>query len=391
MEFCLPFLFMKIFANVQTSHVAGISRVMNSFSEYVKSSHAGAPVELVCVSVASEPVGDGSWGKLQTPSGAVLEYHGALPAFGDAVRMASSLDDLRVAYAQLTEAFRLKLKEERPDIVLVNGTYVVPWCLMMAARSLRLPVVVYYHGSLTKETEHWDDLRARALLWHMEASFDRADMRYVFPSELIKSYVEREVFQRPVSRRRAVVLPNPVPEAFFRARGRQAKSRIGFVGRWTRIKNTAFLVRFVEINRKAGEPFEIFVLTDPASRKHAVKVLHDRVKFVRPRSKSADLASFYARMGSIICPSHFETYGNVAQEAVAAGTPAFVSRNMGVAEIFEKVGLGALILDFNKPREVFRTLEAVPSILVSRTARRALRRTTKAPVVHKKLLDYLRS
>jgi glycosyltransferase involved in cell wall biosynthesis len=364
---------------------------MSSFASHLRSLR-GENVDLVSVSLAQKPGGAHEW-KEEAGSGysRLLEYHGALPHFGDVIRDARTLDDVRQAYAPLTEALRLKLKEEQPDVVLVNGTYFMPWCLMMAARSLRLPVVLYYHGSLTKETAHWDDPRARRLLTRLEASFDRADIRHIFPSALIKDFVEREVFLRPLPRRHAAVLPNPVPEAFFRARGRKTKPRIAFVGRWTRVKNPAFMVRLVELNRRAGNPFEIWILTDPASRKHAAKILHDRVRYARPRKRNADLASFYRRMSAVICPSHFETYGNVAQEAVAAGTPAFVSRNMGVAEILCKVGLDEFIVDFSNPRGVFEALQGAVGMQIDRTPRRALRRIAGAPVVHRKLLEYLRA
>lgn len=382
---------MRIFSNIQTSHVAGISRVMSSFAEFVRSSQSGEGIELVCVTIDPESKSLDLWREEPERGGSkTLTYQAPLPSFGDVVRDAKNIDDIRDAYKPLTDALRKKLKEEKPDVVLVNGTYFVPWCLVMAARSLRLPVVLYYHGSLTKETEHWKEKNSKHLLRQMEASFDRVDIKYLFPSELIKDFIEQKVFRHPLYRRHVVVLPNPIPEAFFRAKRRAAKQRVGFVGRWTRIKNPAFLVRFVELNRKAGEPFEIYVLTDPASRATAAKILHDQVRFVRPRAKSADLASFYTKMSAIICPSHFETYGNVAQEAVAAGTPAFVSRNMGVAEVLERVGLSELIVDFTKPRSVFKALQGAEDIDISRTARRALRRTAGAPVVHQKLLAYLR-
>lgn len=383
---------MKIFANVQTSHVAGISRVMNSFSEYVTSPHSDGPVELIYASLAAEPSEGGGWQETSPHAGErMLVYAEPMPNFGEVIRNSAALDDVRAAYRGLTEAFRQKLKEEKPDIVLANGTYFVPWCLVMAARSLRLPVVLYYHGSLTKETEHWRELESRRLLMRMEASFDRADIRYIFPSALIKEYVESQVFRRPLLQRNVAVLPNPIPEAFFKAQARKSKRRIGFVGRWTRVKNTAFLVRLAEINRKAGSPLDIHVLTDHASRKNAARVLHDRVRFAQPRARSVDLAKFYAQMGAVICPSYFETYGNVAQEAVAAGTLAFVSRNMGVAEMFERVGLDDLILDFDRPREVFRKLQSMGDLSIPAAARRALRKEASPGVVHKKLLDYLKN
>ncbi|MCB9804628.1 glycosyltransferase [Candidatus Peribacteria bacterium] len=42
-----------------------------------------------------------------------------------------------------------------------------------------------------------------------------------------------------------------------------------------------------------------------------------------------ELAIFlHERVDIIICPSKFETYGNIAQEAIALGTPVILSKNM---------------------------------------------------------------
>ena len=383
---------LKIFTNIQTAAVAGITRVMSSFGDYISASAPNA--ELVCCTMAAEPYLDAPvWSELSGGERGMrtLLYGRPLPNFGGAVKGAADMRELEAAYAGVIEAFRLKLKEECPDVVLVNGTYAVPWCLMLAAHSLQLPVMLYYHGSLTKETEHWKEAGAREILRKVEASFDRRRVKYIFPSILVKDFVEQHVYMRRLYRKNVAVLPNPIPEEFFSAESRKSRRRIGFIGRWTRIKNTAFLERFVELNHKAGKPFDIYVLTDPESREHAGKRLHDRVRFVSPREESASLAAFYGGMSAIICPSHFETYGNVAQEAVASGTPAYVSRNMGVSEVFERAGLGHLIVDFEKPRAVFEALQNDADLEIPMDARRALREEAGAEVVHRKLLEYIRA
>ena len=383
---------LKIFTNIQTAAVAGITRVMSSFGDYISAASPNA--ELVCCSMAAEPRPDAPmWRELSGGERGVrtLLYERPLPDFGDAVKAAADIRELEATYAEVIEAFRLKLKEERPDVVLVNGNYAVPWCLMLAAHSLQLPVMLDYHGSLTKETEHWKEAGAREMLRRVEASFNRRGVKYIFPSILVKDFVEQRVYMRRLYRKNVVVLPNPIPEEFFSVESRKSRRRIGFVGRWTRIKNTAFLERFVELNHKEGRPFDIYVLTDTKSRERAGKRLHDRVRFVYPRAKSASPASFYAGMSAIICPSHFETYGNVAQEAIASGTPAYISRNMGVSEVFERVGLGHFIVDFEKPRAVFEALLGDADFDVPAAARRALREEAGAPVVHRKLLDYIRA
>jgi glycosyltransferase involved in cell wall biosynthesis len=351
-------------------------------------------LELVCSSVAGtgEQRPESGWSSAPdlTNQTKVLTYEGLLPPLSEVLDGSDSLSDIRHCFGGLIDAYQEKLKEEKPDVVLVNGTYVVPWALMEAAHRLRLPVVHHYHGSLTKETEHWENEKHRRLMRELEASFDRSDTKFIFPSELTRRHVERNVFGRGLYRKRAIVLGNPVPEEFFNAQRQATPNRVGFVGRWTRIKNPAFLKKLADFNKRQGRPLNIHVVTDDASRLRAVKVLNDSVNFSPTFDTPAQMAGFYADMGSVLCPSHFETYGNVAQEAVAVGTPALVSKNMGIAEIFKKVGLGHLVVDFNQMQSVFGMLrDGVPE--VSEESRRALREEVGAAVVHNKLLSYLKA
>ena len=384
---------MKIFTNIQTSSVAGISRVMSSFAAHVRS--RGSDVELVCATL--DPSGnekkEKAWrSTLDEQHKAITHvYEGELPSLGDVMAASHTVEDVRRGMRHLIEVFVEKLREEKPDVVLLNGTYFVPWCLKNAAQLLRLPLILYYHGSLTKETSHWQNEKNRRLMHGIEASFDRWDMRYIFPSKLIKSLVEKEIFQHHLGPRRAIVLPNPIPQEFFTARRYAKKQNVGFVGRWTHIKNTSFIKRLVDMNHREGGPLNMHLVTDTLSRSRAGKLLHDRVRYARPFEHSADLADFYAKMKAVICPSHFETYGNVAQEAVAAGTPAFVSRHMGVAEVFEKIGLGKCVLDFRSPRRVFNALQNEELDVISNMTRRALREEAGADIVHEKLLQYIRA
>ncbi|MDD4990540.1 MAG: glycosyltransferase, partial [Candidatus Pacebacteria bacterium] len=67
----------------------------------------------------------------------------------------------------------------------------------------------------------------------------------------------------------------------------------------------------------------------------------------------------YRDMGVVISPSHFETYGNVAKESIATGTPAMISSNMGVSETFKNLGLHNWIIDFNSVEDVYKKIENV--------------------------------
>jgi glycosyltransferase involved in cell wall biosynthesis len=378
---------------VQNASVAGISRVMSSFVQHAQAS-THAKVEMLCTSLVppNEQEAEPSWQKTIDPQNRIttLLYEGPLPVFTQVLEQAKGIRDLQHAFLPLIEAYVAKLQETQPDIVLINGTYHVPWCLMLAAKRLKLPIVVHYHGSITKETEHWENKKNKRIIHNMEAAFYRGDIRYVFPSRLIKSYVEKHIFNHALPPQRALVLPNPIPEEFFAAPMFKYRRGIGFVGRWTRIKNISFLKRFVDTNARHRRPRDMYVVTDQNSKSRAVKILGEKVHYIEPFTSPETMAAFYAKMKVIICPSYFETYGNVAQEAVAAGTAALVNRNMGVAEIFEEVGLSRLIVNFSNMNEVFETIQNEKKLRISKRERKALRNKGGALVVHEQLLQYMR-
>lgn len=383
----------RIFTNVQNSSVAGISRVMSSFVEHAQSSTL-AKVEMVCVAIAEKPDSDPlhpTWQKEAFSHGKIstLIYNRSLPLFGALLEHARGVRDLQHAYDPLIRALIEQLKETRPDIVLINGTYNMPWCLMLAAKQLRLPVVVHYHGSLTKETEHWQENRKKQLIRHMEMMFYHHGARYIFPSQLTKKYVEDKVFLNFLSSQRAFVLPNPIPEEFFQTPQHRPGMGVAFVGRWTRIKNISFLTRFARaVAEHSLGP--LYIVTDRNSKRRATKVLHRNAKFVGPFIRATTLANLYAKLRVVICPSYFETYGNVAQEAVAAGTAALVSRNMGVAEVFEEVGLSRLVVDFDDMTSVFDAIRDRRRLTITKNEREKLHKKAGAKVVHEQLLQYMR-
>lgn len=373
--------------------MAGISRVMSSFVEHTQTL-SDMPVEMICVSIAP-PDGQkprGSWQKAVDERVGItsLLYEGEIPPLHLVLQHARGLDDVRRAFKGIIDAYQQKLKEEKADVVLINGTYFIPWCLMLAAHRLHLPVVHHYHGSLTKETEHWENVHDRRLMHKMEASFDRMSHKYVFPSALVKDYVEKEVFHRTISDKKSIVLPNPIPDEFFAAPVRAHKKGIAFVGRWTRIKNTRFLDRFAYFNQQEGKPLDIHVVTDKGGKARASKILHNRVEFSGPFTTAKDMARFYASREAILCPSYFETYGNVAQEAVAAGTPAFVTCTMGVSEVFEKIGLGYLVVDFKNTKAFFERMRDNKPPAISNVHRKALQAEVGAMTIHAKLLEFIK-
>ena len=57
----------------------------------------------------------------------------------------------------------------------------------------------------------------------------------------------------------------------------------------------------------------------------------------------ADKQAFLAEIDLLAMPSRYECFGMVAAEAMAAGTPALVSAETGVAETVSKTGAGVVV------------------------------------------------
>ena len=224
---------MKILTNVRNSKVCGISQTLNSFLNFI-GNRKKDKTRIVGVDVSS-----GHGGRAKTQDGRFSLIFSALemPQIGRAVLESQNLEDLKRAYRGAIEQYKLAIKEEKPDVVLINGPYYLPWCLYLASQEVGASAVLHYHGSISKETEHWQE-KPRKIFAEMERSFDSKDLFYIFPSELTKQVVENEIFGHAV--KKSSILPNAVPLHFFEQKANRCKKNIGIICRWAKVKNTDF-------------------------------------------------------------------------------------------------------------------------------------------------------
>lgn len=68
------------------------------------------------------------------------------------INNSKNLKELENRYRPTIKMLKKILSQERPDVVLLNGTYYMPWLLSIAAHELKIPIVLRYAGVLTKET-----------------------------------------------------------------------------------------------------------------------------------------------------------------------------------------------------------------------------------------------
>jgi glycosyltransferase involved in cell wall biosynthesis len=377
---------MKILTNIQTSQVAGITQTLSSFINFVSSDKKNK-TNIVGVDILPNHSGEPAIVKKTEGAYSLISAYLNTPHIIETIKKADSIETLKGIYTPVIETYALLIKSEQPDLILINGTYYMPWCLLQAAQMLGVPTVLHYHGSLTKETEHWQG-KARELFKAMEKDFDADNLAYVFPSSLAKDVVEKEVFGHAI--KKFTVLPNPVPLHFFEAKPKRGKKHVGIVGRWTRIKNTKFSKMLARYNLSKGGELKLHVVSDLKRNSPDRNDFGSMMHFRNPMSPEK-LSSFYSQMGVILSPSFFETYGNVAKEAVASGTPALVSSNMGVAETFSSLGLKDWIIDFNSPKAVYDRIKEMNGERVPEHIRDEMKEHFSPKVIHAKLLTICKS
>lgn len=276
------------------------------------------------------------------------------------------------------------LKTEAPDVVLLNGTYIVPWVLLQAAKSLKIPVVLRYAGVLTIETQNMQNEHAREMYRLLEKSFVPNVEHCIFPSLVAKRVVEEVVTGGSIEN--AVVLPNPVfvPSSYSHHRPRTPI--IAAVGRWARVKN---FQGFFRLHKQ--------LLKDEFAHRAMLITNHDSSSFVPktveqiPIMEQEQLWPFYTHLSLLVVPSTFETFCNVAAEALLTGTPVLVSETVGFAEVLNKFGLQNMVVpSFDDAQLISDRARQLSLSRVSYWKRRAIAKYLDPNRVHGQIVDVLK-
>ena len=381
---------MKILTNVQTSYLAGIGQ---SFWSLLRGLEKDYPkrAQIVGVKISSDPnVSEkGIYDNNKVKNFELASIDGEqIPSFNEVIKRVSNINDLKNNFEELIYEYKKLITKHSPDLVLINGTYYAPWCLYQAVKGTKIPTILHYHGILTKECSHYEP-KLLDLVHKMETTFDNDRLFYIFPSELAKDTVEKEIFGHKISR--AAIIRNSIPRHFFDVKVTGSRKNVAFVGRWSAIKNPKFIKKIAKYNQKMNGDYQFNIISD--KEKNAKKELGDYFNKVRLHSPmdSRRLANFYGKMGVVLSPSFFETYGNVAQEAIATGTPAIVGPNMGVSEVFRELGLSQWIVDFKSTKNVYNKIEDISGQSVSDKVKKMLKYNLTSHAINQNLVRVFKS
>jgi alpha-1,6-mannosyltransferase len=230
------------------------------------------------------------------------------------------------------------LERERPDIIESSDPYQIAWKAIASGRALGIPVVGFYHS-------HFPEAYVRSAAKYLgqtatEAVMDLAS-RYVrnlynqFEATLVPSESLAQVLRdwgvdniRPVSLGVNIDVFKPTPDDGIGTReslgiGRNQKLLL-YVGRLAKEKNTETLFQgFALLQARRPGNFHLLIVGDGPQRNHLEKLRTrlGNISWIPYCTDSADLARYYRAADLFVHPGVQETFGLVALESQACGTP----------------------------------------------------------------------
>jgi alpha-1,6-mannosyltransferase len=232
------------------------------------------------------------------------------------------------------------LEHERPDIIESSDPYQIGWKSIAVGRSLKIPVVGFYHSHFPEAYLRGGTKFLGKRGTHRAMKLTRAYVRKLynrFQATLVPSEPLAGVLSEWGVRNVRVVRLGVNTGTFKPAPddGRATRAKLGitsdrklllYVGRLAREKNTQTLFRtFDLLNRRHEGEFHLLVIGDGPQRKELRK-LQSRscgrnVSWIQYCTDSADLARYYRAADLFVHPGIQETFGLVALESQACGTP----------------------------------------------------------------------
>jgi len=229
-----------------------------------------------------------------------------------------------------------------------NGYALQDAVVLRAARSVSMPVISGHHAVIKFGGLHdiaWE-LVGRRLI----SRFDSVHALNAKDAQYLKSIGARNVHLIPI----AVDLQTFAPKSV-----RAAQFTVLFVGRLHFQKGIDRLVRVVELaQQRAGSRMRFVIAGSGPLLDEVARISDLPTVTVIASADRGEVAELMANAHALIVPSRYETFGVVAAEALAAGTP-IVATDTGAMEEMASDGRGEIIRDADDPESWFAALSSL--------------------------------
>jgi len=242
------------------------------------------------------------------------------------------------------------LRNERPDIIESGDPYQLGWKAVRSGRALKIPVVGFYHSHFPEAY-----LRGSAKLFGKTATrrvmkLSRAYVRRLYnrcSATLVASERLAHVLREwRVENIRVLNLgvnidifhPSKSSDAAIRRslHVRPGAQLLLYVGRLAQEKNAITLFRALEIlDQQRPNDFHLLVIGDGPQRSQLSKLRKrcKNVSWVRYSAEPRELARYYQAADLFVHPGMQETFGLVALESQACGTPVVGIRGSAMDDL----------------------------------------------------------
>lgn len=260
----------------------------------------------------------------------------------------------RYSAAQIS-MFAEIFREEKPDVVLLNGFSMKNWYLLRAAHAAKIPVVVSHHGLWFKEIS--EIAKVTPTLHKITEEMERDIVRYADHEIFLNEYSMEEFENKfgKIPKRRRNIIPityNPVFANGVKAKRKiknKGELKIGFVGRWDPIKNPQIILKLAQKAKSKKLPWKFFAVTsfnNSKKLKPFVKKFSTNIEIIQ-NLKPKQLQKFYKKMDILLLPSRFDVSPTVVAEAAMQHKGTVISESVGWVNEYKKFGMGDWILDFS--------------------------------------------
>ena len=222
------------------------------------------------------------------------------------------------------------LVRERPDIIESSDPYQVGWRTATIGQSHRIPVVAFYHSHFPEAYLHGPFRLLRPVAEaYVRMLYDRYQATLVPSPELaqiLDRWGVRNVREVSLGVNTEYCSPDPNDSIETRNALGVAPDRLLllYVGRLAPEKNTATLASAFEIlSKRRPEKFAFLVIGDGPQRKmfDALRQTNSEMKWLQYCADPVELARYYRCADLFVHPGILETFGLVALESQACGTP----------------------------------------------------------------------
>ena len=242
------------------------------------------------------------------------------------------------------------LRREHPDIIESGDPYQLGWRAVRAGRALNVPVIGFYHSHFPEA-----HLRASAKLLGKRAAgrvmkLSRGYVRRLYNrfaatlvasdrlAGVLREWGVRNVHVVKLGVNIDIFYPNdsdrdPIRRSLGAEHGRKL---LLYVGRLAKEKNTAKLLKaFAILNERRPDAFHFLMIGEGPQRKKVEKLQaqHANVSWIRYCAEPRELARYYRAADLFVHPGVQETFGLVALESQACGTPVVGIRGSAMDDL----------------------------------------------------------